>query len=313
MKYGAVPGIGNHISRLVLGSDAISAERMDQATSLLDLFVASGGTAIDTARSYSHGASEKAIGGWLQAHGGRADLTIITKGAHPTANEQRRVTPAAIQLDLGQSLDALHLDVIDLYLLHRDDTSQPVGPILDALNVGIAAGQIRAIGASNWSIARIEEANAYASEHGLLGFTVGSPNLALAVSNEPMWPGCVSIAGDQAALSWYRAHQFPLFAWSSQASGFFSGRFSPEPVTDVHVARVYYRPDNWERLRRARELASRRGCTPTQVALSWVLHQDFPTFALIGPRTVDELKDCLGALEVDLSPAESRWLNLEVD
>jgi aryl-alcohol dehydrogenase-like predicted oxidoreductase len=77
------------------------------------------------------------------------------------------------------------------------------------------------------------------------------------------------------------------------------------------VARVYYSPDNWERLRRAREAAARHGCTPTQIALAWMLHQLFPTFALIGPRTLDELEDCLGALAVTLTPEEVAWLNLE--
>ena len=77
------------------------------------------------------------------------------------------------------------------------------------------------------------------------------------------------------------------------------------------MVRVYYRADNWRRLERARELATRLGCTPTQVALAWVLHQPFPTFALIGPRSLSELDDALGATAVTLSPAEVAWLNLE--
>src|SRR5262249_51100250 len=146
---------------------------------------------------------------------------------------------------------------------------------------------------------------------GLRGFVASSPNLALAVTNEPMWSDCVSVAGDAAALAWYREQQLPLLAWSSQASGFFSGRFQPDEVTDENVARVYYRPDNWERLRRARDLAERSGVTPTQIALAWVLHQLFPMFALIGPRALSELEDCLGALNLSLTPEDVCWLNLE--
>jgi aryl-alcohol dehydrogenase-like predicted oxidoreductase len=103
----------------------------------------------------------------------------------------------------------------------------------------------------------------------------------------------------------------PLFAWSSQARGFFTGRFSPEDTADEMMARVYYHPDNWERLRRATELGKARGYEPTQVALAWVLHQPFPTFALIGPHTRRELESCAAALELELQPEEVRWLNLE--
>jgi aryl-alcohol dehydrogenase-like predicted oxidoreductase len=314
MRYGAISGVGARISQLVLGSDIISAERANLANSLLDTFVEAGGTAIDTARSYGNGTSEAVIGDWLRSRGGRDKLTIITKGAHPLEDGGvPRVTPAAIAGDLIRSLELLQIDRIDLYLLHRDDRAQDVGPIVDVLGEAQSSNRIRAAGASNWTTARIVEANEYAACHGRRGFTVGSQNLALAVPSEPMWPGCVSIAGDPAALAWYQEHQFPNFCWSSQASGFFSGRFSPDEITDQHVARVYYRHDNWERLRRARELASLRGCTPTQVALAWTLHQSFPTFALIGPRTVPELQDCLGALNVELSPSECAWLNLELE
>ena len=309
MLYGSIPAVGDRISRLVLGSAGLVSTQLDQETTLLDTFVAAGGTALDTARSY--GDSEAAIGSWLKRRGRHDDLTIITKGVHPITHGTPRVTPAAIESDLAQSLATLGVDRIDLLLLHRDDPTQPVGPIMETLNTAVVKGQIRGAGASNWSTARIDEANAYAAQHGLAGFVAGSPNLALAVSSEPMWPDCISVAGDAAALAWYRERQYPLLSWSSQASGFFSGRFAPDTVTDPHVARVYYRPDNWERLRRARELAASRGCTPTQVALAWVLHQPFPTFALIGPRTLPELEDCLGAVDVELTDAEGAWLNLE--
>ena len=107
----------------------------------------------------------------------------------------------------------------------------------------------------------------------------------------------------------------PVFAWSAQARGFFSGRYTPEltegATTDAqNVIRTYYSSDNWERYRRADELAELKGCTLRQVALAWVLHSPLDVFALIGPATVAELDDCLGALDVELTPAEVAWLNL---
>ena len=77
-----------------------------------------------------------------------------------------------------------------------------------------------------------------------------------------------------------------------------------------NVIRTYYSNDNWERYRRADELAELKGCTLRQVALAWVLHSPLDVYALIGPATLSELNDCLGALDVELSTAEVAWLNL---
>jgi aryl-alcohol dehydrogenase-like predicted oxidoreductase len=314
MRYGSIPGVGDRISRLVLGSVMFSPEAMELTSSLLDTFVAAGGTAIDTAHSYGQGACELALGAWLATSGRREQLTIITKGAHPEGDILRRVTPDAITADLTESHQRLGIATVDLYLLHRDDPSQPVGPIIDRLNHHRAAGHLREFGASNWTTTRIDEAARYAAANGLVGFAASSPNLALAVPSEPMWPGCLSLAGEPAEQAWYRQHGLPLLAWSSQASGFFSGRFAPDdPVTEAnqHIMRVYDRPDNWQRLARARRLAAARGGTPTQLALAWVLHHSLAPFALIGPRTLAELNDCLGALAIELTPAEVAWLDLE--
>jgi aryl-alcohol dehydrogenase-like predicted oxidoreductase len=143
-------------------------------------------------------------------------------------------------------------------------------------------------------------------------FVASSPNLALPVPNEPMWLNCVSLSGDAEAQAWYRRTGMPIFAWSSQARGFFGDRFAPErPEVDRDVTRVYYAEGNWERRRRAGELAREKGVTPTQIALAWVLSQPLEVFALVGPLSIAELEDCLGALEVELTPEDVGWLNLE--
>jgi aryl-alcohol dehydrogenase-like predicted oxidoreductase len=313
MLYGSIAGVGDRVSRVILGGLSFKPDDASRTADLLDRYVAAGGTTVDTAHSYGRGADELGLGEWLARSGRRRDLTIITKGAHPTAEEPRRVMPTHIDRDLAESLGRLRIDTIDLYLLHRDDESIPVASIVDCLVKHVEAGRIRAFGASNWTPERITAANVYATEHGLIGFCASSPNLALAVPQEPMWSGCLSISDNLPARAWHTAHQFPALCWSSQARGFFSGRFSPDQPDDPDVARVYYREDNWRRLERARELSRRRGCTPTQVALAWVLHQPFPTFALIGPANVAELDDSLGATAVSLTPAEVAWLNLEAE
>jgi len=307
MRYADVEGIGP-CSQLVLGTMAFSPDNMDQARTLLDAFVDLGGNTLDTAHVYGGGRSERAIGRWLQERGHRDRVVIITKGAHPDRSGPR-VTPEAIAGDLGQSLERLGVDTVDIYMLHRDDPRLPVGGIMEALAEHVRAGRVRALGASNWTTGRIEEANAYAAAHGLPGFVCSSPNLSLAVAREPRWRGCISAGAEERA--WHERTGFPLFSWSSQAGGFFTGRYSPEETDDPEMVRVYYTPENWERLRRAEELGREKGVHATQIALAYVLHQPFPCLALFGPLTTLEFRSSVQGLDVRLTPGEVRWLNLE--
>jgi aryl-alcohol dehydrogenase-like predicted oxidoreductase len=291
--------------------------RFENTAKLLDRFVEAGGTTVDTARVYGKGSSEQAFGEWLKQSGKRDQMVVIGKGAHHNQETMvRRVTPEAIHEDVTTSLTEMQLDSMEIYILHKDDPDAAVGPIVEALNQEVRDGRIKAFGGSSWTHQRIAEANAYAEARGLQPFTVSSPNLALAVPNEPMWLGCVSIAGDAEALDWYARTRLPIFAWSSQARGFFSGRYKPDLTEGAtedqrNVIRTYYSAANWERYRRAEELAKEKGCTLQQVTLAWVLHQPLEVYALIGPATVEELNNSLGALDVTLEADELAWLNLE--
>ena len=309
MKYRRFAPLERDVSVLVLGTAWFGVETESLAYELLDEWVALGGNALDSAREYGAsrwGESEKLLGRWLRDRGRRADLVLGTKGAHHRGG-RKRVTPADIREDLDASLAAL-ATAIDAYMLHRDDPAQPVGPVVDLLNEYRRAGSIRAFGASNWTTARMDEANAYAASHGLEGFSFSSPNLSLATQNEPPWPDALS-ASDAASRAWYEKRRMPLFAWSAQAGGYFSGHHSP----DADIARVYDGEPNRERARRAEELGGRKGVDANAIALAWVLAQPFPTWALIGPRTVEELHASVAALDVALTPEEARWLNLEED
>ena len=126
---------------------------------------------------------------------------------------------------------------------------------------------------------------------------------------EAMWPGVLSAS--EKAQRWHRENQFPLMSWSSQARGFFSGQFTPENRNDENMVRVYYNRGNFERLKRAQELGSKKGFTAIQIALAYVMHQPYPTFPIIGPCTLAELDSSLEALKIRFSNDEMRWLDLE--
>src|SRR5436190_16335719 len=115
MRYGSIPGVGDRVSRLVLGSMvfSIQPEAFDNTSRLLDRFTKAGGTTVDTARIYAQGTSETAFGKWLESSGKRNQMVVLGKGAHHNSDTlERRVTPAAIHEDISTSLQEMRLDTI---------------------------------------------------------------------------------------------------------------------------------------------------------------------------------------------------------
>jgi predicted dehydrogenase/aryl-alcohol dehydrogenase-like predicted oxidoreductase len=308
MSYGQVDGIANPVSRIVLGSVMLDMDRLPYSFALLDFFFEQGGNCIDTAWVYRHGGAEKCVGAWIEKRAIREKIVLIGKGASTA-----RCTPELVTTQLLDSLERLRTEYVDIYLMHRDNPSMPVGEFVECLNQHYRAGRIRCFGGSNWTTRRLAQANTYAAAHGLRGFAASSPNFSLAVWNEPTWIDCVS-ASDRASREWYARTRTPLFAWSSQAAGFFTGRYSesePDKPGTTDMARVWFNEGNFERLRRARELSQSKGVTPNQVALAYVLCESPNTFALVGPESIEELRQSIQALQLKLAPSERRWLNLE--
>lgn len=281
---------------------------------MMDQFMSAGGTLFDTSRIYGDGESEAVLGAWLRARRVREQVVITTKCCHGGA---LGILPdqgfeATVTEDVARSLATIGTEYIDLLLLHRDNPAVPVGRIIDRLNEELDNGTIRAFGASNWSYERVQEANAYAVQHAKLGFPVVSNHLSLAQAREPFYPRLVTV--DSAGEQWHQRTRVPLLSWSAQARGFFTGRYQPGLVAKgdsfgKRMLEVYASPLNLERLRRASELGQQRGgYTATQVALAWLLHKPYPLVPVIGPRTPDELVDCLDASQLKLTPAECDWL-----
>lgn len=292
-------------SWLILGSMMLKSEDMDFSAELMDGYARIGGNCIDTAHVYGE-SSSRAVGLWMQERKNRSEMVIIGKGAHPYGSP--RMTREFMEQDLLDTFDRMGTDYVDIFMLHRDDGDKSVGYIMESMNAMLEAGYCRALGVSNWTTARIQEANDYAEAHSLTGLQCNSPNLSLAKPNEPRWEGCVSVYADD--LAWHDRTQLPLLSWSSQAGGFFTGRYTKDNG-DAEIRRVYYSDANWERYRRAESLAVEKGVTTNDIALAYVLNQAFPVSALIGPHSLKELHSSAQALHVTLSPAEARWLDLE--
>lgn len=305
MKQVPIAGLLSTCSQMILGSDYFHTSMQKQVDTLLDAYIEVGGNTVDTAHGYRSGESEKAIGMWMKTRGNRERIHILTKGAHHDANGPR-VNPEAITNDLTESLQRLQTDYVDMYALHRDDPAVCVEPIIDVLNKLMAAGKIRAIGASNWTHQRIQLANDYAAKAGLIGFTFSSPNLSLAKPNIPRWPGCVS--ADEMTIAWHEQTGLPLLSWSSLAAGFLTGRFTPDNLENEEMVRVYYNERNWQRLDRAKQLAEQKGVTLAQISLAYVNNQPFPSCAIVAAHSLEELHANRAGADVVLSEQEVQWL-----
>lgn len=268
-----------------------------------------GGKVFDSAHVYAfwlpdgYGSSERALGEIVRRNGDQENVLIATKGGHPSLKGYERpddyLSPRQIASDIRDSLGWLGLPSIDLYYLHRDDLRVPVGEIVDALHEHVVAGQLKTLGVSNWSNARLAEANAYAAANGKTPFVANQPKFSLAVP-KPSKDALVGTFTD-ADAAWHAGKGITIFAYSSTANGYFStggvkgaGGLQPEPSA--------------ARLRAAERVARDIGATPGQVALAWLMHQPFPVVPILGTGDIDHLRDALGAVDVKLTAEQVQFL-----
>jgi aryl-alcohol dehydrogenase-like predicted oxidoreductase len=297
-------GVKRPLSQLILGCD--NKETWEEGAPVWDHWLARGGNAFDTAWLYGGGKHERALGEWMARRGVAKDVVVVVKGAHTP-----HCTPEAIGRQLAESLERLRIASAPIYIMHRDNPDVPVGEFVEALNVLRGKGLVGVFGGSNWAVGRFEAARAYAEARGLQPLSILNNNLSLAEMVKPIWAGCIS-SHETATLDYLRATRTAHFSWSSQARGYFlPAEFRNRLPEDTGPETCFGSDANAERRRRAEELARRRGVSANNVALAWVLAQEFPSFALVGSRDVSEIDSTLPALSCALTPEEVAWLNLD--
>jgi len=192
--YGEIGGLNKKVSRIFLGTAISPFLDGKEADDLLDQMYALGINAFDSARGY--GLSERVLGHWVKHKKNREEVVILTKCGNATPTGTVHIDRDVMTNELKRSLSELGTDYVDILLLHRDDANTPIAEYLETFNDFVREGIIKSFGVSNWTVERIQEANAYAAEHGLCPFSISSPNFGLAEQvNDPWGGNCVTISG----------------------------------------------------------------------------------------------------------------------
>jgi len=297
------------VSRLCLGGNVFgwTADR-DTSFAVLDDFVAAGGNFIDTSDSYmwripgnSGGESETIIGEWTAARGNRDRVVIATKVSSLPARPG--LSAANIAAAVEDSLRRLRTDRIDLYYAHRDDPDVAQEETLDAFDALVRAGKVRALGASNFSAARLRSALEISARDGLASYVALQPHYNLLERAEfetELAP--VLAAEGLSCLPYY-----------GLAKGFLTGKYRPGTEIDsvrADGARAYLDDRGLRTLAVLDEIAAGHRVPVAAVALAWLADQQTVAAPIASARTREQLADLLPVLDLQLTSDELRLLSL---
>ncbi len=266
------------------------------AFSVLDAYLSLGGNLIDTAAVYGMGVSERTVGAWMRDRGVRDRVYISTKGGHPSLPDwRRRITVSEIRADMEESLRNLGTDCVDIYFLHRDDEDQPVEAIMPILDKLVREGKTRFIGASNWTVARVDEANSFARANGMTEFSVSQIFWNGAVINREGVYDQTLVAMDKTQHEGYAQNRMPVMAYTSQAQGLFSliRDYGYDGIPDG-LTRAYMNPATKARAELILSIAAETGLSPTAISLAYLLHdREVKAYPILGISRVERLTEAM--------------------
>jgi aryl-alcohol dehydrogenase-like predicted oxidoreductase len=277
----------------------------DEKTSfgLLDAFVDGGFDLIDTADVYSKwvpghtgGESETIIGNWLKQGGKRDKIILATKVGKPMGEGKTGLSKAYITKAVEDSLRRLQTDYIDLYQSHEDDTNTPLEETLATFTDLIKQGKVRAIGASNYSGARLREALQVSKDNGFARYESLQPEYNLYAREDY----------EHQYESLCRENNLGVITYFSLASGFLTGKYRSEADLDKSKRgggiKKYLNPRGYKILAALDKVAGEYNATPAAVALAWVMARPGITGPIASATSIQQLKEIGKAAELRLSP-----------
>lgn len=296
---------GIEVGPLALGGNVFGWTINEAASfKVLDAFVASGLDLIDTADVYSiwvpghkGGESETIIGNWLKRSGARSQVVIATKVGIEIAPGEKGLSRAHILRSAERSLNRLQTDVIDLYQAHQDDPGTPLEETLGAFGELVAQKKVRAIGASNYSAARLAEALQVSREKNLPRYESLQPDYNL-----------VDRAGYEAELEPLCARLgLGVITYYSLAAGFLTGKYRTEAdlaksVRGARVGKSYLNERGLRVLAAVDAIAADLKAMPAQVALAWLMARPSITAPIASATSTAQLDELVAATRLTLSP-----------
>jgi aryl-alcohol dehydrogenase-like predicted oxidoreductase len=260
----------------------------------------------DTADMYSLGVSEEVTGRALRDFARREEVVVATKVYFPIGRGPNGggLSRKHILESIDNSLRRLGMEYVDLYQIHRWDSTVPIEETMEALHDVVKAGKALYIGASSMYAWQFAKAQHTADRHGWTRFVSmqNHYNLAYREEEREMNPMCV----DQGV---------GLIPWSPLARGFLTGRRPRETrgetlrgQTDTYAHGMYYRDDDYTVVDRVVAVAERHGVKPAQVALAWLLNKPGVVAPIIGASKMYQLEEAVAAVEVKLSAEDHAYL-----
>src|SRR5580704_14813809 len=303
---------GVRVSPLCLGAMTFGGDwgwgsGVEESKQIMDRYIALGGNFIDTANGYTKGHSEAIIGEHIGRHSARRDrlviatkfLTNMYRGDPNGGGAGRKSIIAACE----HSLRRLQTDYIDLYWMHFWDRFTPIEETMRTLDDLVASGKVRYIGFSDTPAWKVAQAQTTAV---LKGWT---PLIALQLEYsllERTIEGELIPAAQELGLG--------VTPWSPLRSGMLTGKYTREsvktatPGRGAFVTRAFTE-QAFNVLDVLTTVAQEAGTTVARAALAWVVQRPAIASTIIGARTMEQLEDNLGALEVKLTPAQIKLLD----
>ena len=317
MEYRRLGTTGLEVSPVCLGTWRFGMEHEDsgvvetgreEAHELLDAFADRGGNFIDTANGYGGGDSERWIGEWL-ADRDREDYVLASKCYWSTASRfQENLSRKNVRAEVAGSLERLDTDYLDILYLHRFDDGTPIERTLRTVDDLVSEGRVHHVGISTCDAWKLTKGLWKADVDNYEAFTVTQPLFHAAYYEDVA--EYLAVCADQ---------DLAVCPYSPLAGGFLTGKYErvgdgtydldvPEDSRgefDEMFEQWYVSERGWHVLDAVRAVAEEVDATPAQVALRWLIDQpEFTCVPIVGARTVDQIDENLGAVDISLSEAQ---------
>lgn len=304
MEYRSLGRTAAKVSPLCLGCMMFGGKTTpEDSYAIIDRALDAGINFLDTANVYSRGRSEEVTGEALKRNGKRHQVVLATKVHGRMDDDDPNAAGTSRRHIVEQceaSLRRLQTDYIDLYQIHRPRSDTPIDETLRALDDLVRAGKVRYLGTSTFGAWQLVESLWVAKEYGLNRFICEQPPYHI-----------LDRRIERELIPMAQTYGFGIIPWSPLAGGLLTGKYtrgnpSPEGARygDVSSNPMWARrktDEIYDVVEGLQPLADAKGVTMAQFTLAWVMHQPGVSSPIIGPRTMEQLEDNLGAFDVTIT------------